>query len=267
MRCWDGRTERSDRARVWVLPNPSGLNAHHQPADLARLFGGAAREGIGATTLETTALERTALRGVMASFAGPAAPAVAVRPAARRARLGLPLFGSNIESPEQVASPDRRDAGPDPGVLIATDEEGGDVTRLHAGDGSPHPGNAALGAVDDPARTAAVAAAIGRRAGRGRRSTSTSRRSSTSTATPTNPVIGVRQLRRRPGAGGPAHRGVRRRAAVGRGRCVRQALPRARRHRGRLAPRPAGGGPRRSTCSGRGSWCPSGRRWSREPLR
>jgi len=23
---------------VWVLPNPSGLNAHHQPADLARLF-------------------------------------------------------------------------------------------------------------------------------------------------------------------------------------------------------------------------------------
>ena len=26
-------------ARVWVLPNPSGLNAHHQPADLAHLFG------------------------------------------------------------------------------------------------------------------------------------------------------------------------------------------------------------------------------------
>jgi TDG/mug DNA glycosylase family protein len=23
---------------VWVLPNPSGLNAHYQPADLARLF-------------------------------------------------------------------------------------------------------------------------------------------------------------------------------------------------------------------------------------
>jgi TDG/mug DNA glycosylase family protein len=23
---------------LWVLPNPSGLNAHHQPADLARLF-------------------------------------------------------------------------------------------------------------------------------------------------------------------------------------------------------------------------------------
>ena len=25
-------------AGVWVLPNPSGLNAHHQAADLARLF-------------------------------------------------------------------------------------------------------------------------------------------------------------------------------------------------------------------------------------
>jgi TDG/mug DNA glycosylase family protein len=26
-------------AAVWLLPNPSGLNAHHQPADLARAFG------------------------------------------------------------------------------------------------------------------------------------------------------------------------------------------------------------------------------------
>jgi TDG/mug DNA glycosylase family protein len=25
-------------ARVWVLPNPSGLNAHYRPADLARMF-------------------------------------------------------------------------------------------------------------------------------------------------------------------------------------------------------------------------------------
>ena len=25
--------------RLWLLPNPSGLNAHHQPATLARLFG------------------------------------------------------------------------------------------------------------------------------------------------------------------------------------------------------------------------------------
>lgn len=27
-----------DSARLWVLPNPSGLNAHYTPADLARVF-------------------------------------------------------------------------------------------------------------------------------------------------------------------------------------------------------------------------------------
>ncbi|HEV3418379.1 MAG TPA: G/U mismatch-specific DNA glycosylase [Pirellulales bacterium] len=30
--------ERLADATLWLLPNPSGLNAHHQPADLARLF-------------------------------------------------------------------------------------------------------------------------------------------------------------------------------------------------------------------------------------
>lgn len=30
--------ERMNDARIWVLPNPSGLNAHYQPKDLARLF-------------------------------------------------------------------------------------------------------------------------------------------------------------------------------------------------------------------------------------
>ena len=30
--------------RLWVLPNPSGLNAHYQPNDLARVFGELRRE-------------------------------------------------------------------------------------------------------------------------------------------------------------------------------------------------------------------------------
>ena len=30
--------ERIGATRVWVLPNPSGLNAHYQPPELARLF-------------------------------------------------------------------------------------------------------------------------------------------------------------------------------------------------------------------------------------
>ena len=31
--------ERLGQTRIWVLPNPSGLNAHYQLADLGRLFG------------------------------------------------------------------------------------------------------------------------------------------------------------------------------------------------------------------------------------
>lgn len=37
-------------ARVWVLPNPSGLNAHYHPPELARLFG-ELREAIEANEL------------------------------------------------------------------------------------------------------------------------------------------------------------------------------------------------------------------------
>jgi TDG/mug DNA glycosylase family protein len=33
------RTETIGPSRVWILPNPSGLNAHYQAAVLARLFG------------------------------------------------------------------------------------------------------------------------------------------------------------------------------------------------------------------------------------
>ena len=35
--------ERIGETRVWLLQNPSGLNAHHQPADLARAFAEMAR--------------------------------------------------------------------------------------------------------------------------------------------------------------------------------------------------------------------------------
>lgn len=34
------QTDGLGSARLWVLPNPSGLNASHQPADLARAFRG-----------------------------------------------------------------------------------------------------------------------------------------------------------------------------------------------------------------------------------
>ncbi len=48
-----------------------------------------------------------------------------------------------------------------PGILLATDEEGGDVTRLHYPAGSTAPGNAVLGRLDDTGLTQAVGAFVG----------------------------------------------------------------------------------------------------------
>ena len=50
------------------------------------------------------------------------------------------LFGSNIASPEQLASLTAQLHSIAPDVLIATDEEGGDVTRLHTPRWQPAPG-------------------------------------------------------------------------------------------------------------------------------
>jgi beta-N-acetylhexosaminidase len=96
----------------------------------------------------------------MGAFPGPTLPPWM----ASRLEAGLGsvcLFGSNIDSPEQLASLTAQLHAVAPDVLIATDEEGGDVTRLHRRHGSPHPGNAALGAIDDVALTEAVARSIG----------------------------------------------------------------------------------------------------------
>ena len=74
---------------------------------------------------------------------------------------GVVLFARNINDPEQTAALTgslRAERGE---LLVATDEEGGDVTRLEAAHGSSFPGNLALGAVDDVALTRRVAAAIG----------------------------------------------------------------------------------------------------------
>jgi beta-N-acetylhexosaminidase len=75
-----------------------------------------------------------------------------------RGLAGVTLFGQNIAAPGQVhaltTTLRAAAAGHDP--VIAIDEEGGDVTRVAYADGSPVPGNAALGAVDDIALTQAV---------------------------------------------------------------------------------------------------------------
>jgi beta-N-acetylhexosaminidase len=105
-------------------------------------------------------LRRLALRTLLAAFPGPSAPEWAARLLAE-GLAGHTLFGTNVADPAQVGRLTaelhtvRRDA------LVAIDEEGGDVTRLAHRTGSPYPGNAALGAVDDPDLTRSVYAAIG----------------------------------------------------------------------------------------------------------
>jgi beta-N-acetylhexosaminidase len=74
---------------------------------------------------------------------------------------GVVLFASNIRDLEQLAELTRELRAENDRLLIALDEEGGDVTRLHAAHGSPYPGNAALGAVDVVELTRRVAASIG----------------------------------------------------------------------------------------------------------
>jgi beta-N-acetylhexosaminidase len=93
-------------------------------------------------------------------FPGPAAPGWLLR-ALERGLAGVTLFSSNIESPGQLRrlTTALRSAVDEP--VIAIDEEGGDVTRLAHLTGSPYPGNAALGAIDDVDLTRGVYRALG----------------------------------------------------------------------------------------------------------
>jgi beta-N-acetylhexosaminidase len=107
-----------------------------------------------------TDLETLALRVLMGSFVGPELPTWTHR--LLDAGLGsVCLFGSNVGESDELATLTAAMHGAAPDLLVAIDEEGGDVTRLHAVTGSHYPGNAALGVVDDLTLTEAVAHSIG----------------------------------------------------------------------------------------------------------
>jgi beta-N-acetylhexosaminidase len=109
-----------------------------------------------------SALRRAARGTLLASFAGPSLPGWVLRQA--EAGLGgLCLYGSNRDA--DVAAVAAALHAARPGLVVALDEEGGDVTRIEATSGSSLPGNAALGAVDDVALTSAIASALGTRLG------------------------------------------------------------------------------------------------------
>ena len=75
---------------------------------------------------------------------------------------GIAYYGRNIAAtPERTGELSAALRAENPHVLVAVDEEGGDVTRLDVATGSAFPGNYALGFVDDPELTRAVAREIG----------------------------------------------------------------------------------------------------------
>ncbi len=86
----------------------------------------------------------------------------------RAGLAGVCLFGTNVAELEQLRRLTAAIRAANPRAIIAIDEEGGDVTRLYERRGSPYPGNAVLGRIDDPESTALVARTVGwelRRAG------------------------------------------------------------------------------------------------------
>ena len=115
---------------------------------------------------------------------------------ASRLRAGLAgvcLFGQNIRSREQLRALTDAIRAANPNALIAIDEEGGDVTRLYADEGSPYPGNALLGRINDIQLTAEVAATVAREL----RSVGVNLNFAPDVdinSNPDNPVIGVRSF-------------------------------------------------------------------------
>ncbi|GHF65650.1 glycoside hydrolase family 3 protein [Streptomyces thermodiastaticus] len=140
----------------------------------------------------TDSLTRDALTVLQPGFTGTTAPDWLLR------RLGeglaaVGLFGRNIASAEQLAALTAQLRAEREDVLVAVDEEGGDVTRLEVHTGSSFPGNHALGAVDDVELTRAVARELGRRLAECGVNLNWAP-SADVNSNPDNPVIGVRSF-------------------------------------------------------------------------
>jgi beta-N-acetylhexosaminidase len=140
----------------------------------------------------TADLRALILRTLLPGFAGTELPDW-VDALLRQGLGGVCVFGENIRSREQLRALTDAIRAANPDALIAIDEEGGDVTRLYYDEGSPFPGNAVLGLLDDEARTEAVAREVGlelRRVG----CTLDFAPVVDVNSNPDNPVIGVRSF-------------------------------------------------------------------------
>ncbi|MFD9482790.1 glycoside hydrolase family 3 protein [Streptomyces sp. NPDC059991] len=140
----------------------------------------------------TDTLTRDALTVLQPGFVGTTAPGWLLR------RIGegltsVGLFGRNIATAAQLAALTAQLRSERDDVLVAIDEEGGDVTRLEVRTGSSFPGNLALGSVDDTDLTRAVAHELGRRLAACGVDLNWAP-SADVNSNPDNPVIGVRSF-------------------------------------------------------------------------
>jgi beta-N-acetylhexosaminidase len=110
--------------------------------------------------MSAEALGRAAAAVLLPGFVGTEAPDW-VRGWLDRGLGGVCLFSRNVAGPEQLSALTAALRAGRDDVLVAIDEEGGDVTRLELSTGSSYPGAWALGVVDDVALTERVAASIG----------------------------------------------------------------------------------------------------------
>jgi beta-N-acetylhexosaminidase len=127
---------------------------------------------------------------LMPGFSGTEVPDWLAR-AAQEGLGGVCLFAANVG--DDVSALTGQLHGIRADLVVASDEEGGEVTRIEAASGSSWPGHAALGRLDDLDATRRIARAIGRQ----------SRASGIDlvlapdvdvTSNPDNPVIGLRSF-------------------------------------------------------------------------
>jgi beta-N-acetylhexosaminidase len=135
-------------------------------------------------------LDRLAAACLFPSFPGPEAPGWILR-WCERGLGGVVLFADNVRDAGRTAVLTRALRAAQPDLIVAIDEEGGDVTRLEVETGSSYPGNLALGVVDDVELTRGVAASIAQDLVRVGVTMNLAPVADANT-NPENPVIGVR---------------------------------------------------------------------------
>lgn len=129
---------------------------------------------------------------LLPGFAG-SAPPDWVRRRVAAGLGGVVLFARNCSSAGQIAALTAALRAERADVVVGIDEEGGDVTRLHAATGSPWPGAYALGVVDDVALTREVYAGIAASLAAAGVTVNLAPVADVNSA-PDNPVIGVRSF-------------------------------------------------------------------------